>query len=85
MEISDNKILYTNYLKTKKSDSTIPLEVFKIDTSKIVENKNEIETSQIIENTNKIVNNYQPIEVTNYIYENRKRGTEKKCFSILLV
>lgn len=79
MEISDNKNLYTNYLKTKKSDSTIPLEVFKIDTSKIVENKNEIETSQIIENTNKTVNNYQPIEVTNYIYENRKKSTDKNA------
>ncbi|MCG3689608.1 hypothetical protein [Aliarcobacter butzleri] len=67
MEISDNKILYTNYLKTKKPDSIIPLEVFKI------------ETSQIIENTNKTVNNYQPIKVTNYIYENRKRGTDKNA------
>ena len=43
MEISNNQNLYTNYLKTKKENSVLPIEIFQIDKSNVIENKVEQE------------------------------------------
>ena len=42
MEISNNQNLYTNYLKTKKENSVLPIEIFQIDKSNVIENKNQV-------------------------------------------
>jgi hypothetical protein len=47
MEISNNQNLYTNYLKTKKEASVIPIEAFQIDTSNVIENKNQVDENKV--------------------------------------
>ncbi|WP_419678228.1 hypothetical protein ACN2EN_03075 [Aliarcobacter lanthieri] len=67
MEISNNQNLYTNYLKTKKENSVLPIEIFQIDKSNVIENKNQV-------NENKVEQEYVYIGT---IYENIKKGIDK--------
>ncbi|MFV7789418.1 hypothetical protein ACNSOP_04490 [Aliarcobacter lanthieri] len=68
MEISNNQNLYTNYLKTKKEDTLIPLEVFQID------------KTNMVENIDKSYNKEEYISqssIENWISYNIKNGTNK--------
>lgn len=67
MEISNNQNLYTNYLKTKKENSVLPIEIFQIDKSNVIENKNQVDE-------NKVKQEYVYIGT---IYENIKKGIDK--------
>ena len=67
MEISNNQNLYTNYLKTKKENSVLPIEIFQIDKSNVIENKNQVDE-------NKVEQEYVYIGT---IYENIKKGIDK--------
>ncbi|MEM5556978.1 hypothetical protein AAHK07_00470 [Aliarcobacter cryaerophilus] len=67
MEISNNQNLYTNYLKIKKENSVLPIELFQIDKSNMVENKNQVDE-------NKVEQEYVYIGT---IYENIKNGIDK--------
>lgn len=67
MEISNNQNLYTNYLKIKKENSVLPIELFQIDKSNMVENKNQVDE-------NKVEQEYVYIGT---IYENIKKGIDK--------
>ncbi len=67
MEISNNQNLYTNYLKTKKENSILPIEIFQIDKSNVIENKNQVDE-------NKVEQEYVYIGT---IYENIKKGIDK--------
>lgn len=67
MEISNNQNLYTNYLKTKKENSVLPIEIFQIDKSNMIENKNQVDE-------NKVEQEYVYIGT---IYENIKKGIDK--------
>lgn len=72
MEISNNQNIYTNYQNTKKEDSVLPIEVFKIDKNNIVENPNKF-----IQNDEKEEQEYVYIGT---IYENIKKGIDKNTF-----
>ena len=67
MEITNNQNLYTNYLKTKKENSVLPIEIFQIDKSNVIENKNQVDE-------NKVEQEYVYIGT---IYENIKKGIDK--------
>ncbi|WP_148623660.1 hypothetical protein [Aliarcobacter cryaerophilus] len=67
MEISNNQNLYTNYLKTKKEASVIPIEAFQIDTSNMVKNEDKVNEKDSIK--------HYPIEI--WISYNIKNGTNK--------
>ena len=67
MEISNNQNLYTNYLKKKKENSVLPIEIFQIDKSNVIENKNQVDE-------NKVEQEYVYIGT---IYENIKKGIDK--------
>ena len=67
MEISNNQNLYTNYLKTKKENSVLPIEIFQIDKSNMIKNKNQVDE-------NKVEQEYVYIGT---IYENIKKGIDK--------
>ena len=67
MEISNNQNLYTNYLKTKKENSVLPIEIFQKDKSNVIENKNQVDE-------NKVEQEYVYIGT---IYENIKKGIDK--------
>ena len=56
-----------NYLKTKKENSVLPIEIFQIDKSNVIENKNQVDE-------NKVKQEYVYIGT---IYENIKKGIDK--------
>ena len=75
MEISNNQNLYTNYLKTKKENSVLPIEIFQIDKSNVIENKNQVDE-------NKVEQEYVYIGT---IYENIKKGIDKNTLLMNII
>ncbi len=67
LDVSNNQNIYTNYQKTKKEDSVLPIEAFKIDESNILKNKNQIDKNDNINRSS----------IESWIYYNLKNETDK--------